>query len=209
LRAQMNPHFVFNCLNSIQECIVTQKYGEASKYLNKFSKLFRMVLNNSGKNLVNLNEEKEVLELYLELEQMRFEKSFSFEMKVDEELENDEVLIPSMLVQPYVENALWHGLMHKDGERNLSVTFKKVDEDVFQCVIDDNGIGRQKSFELKAQQSKAKRHESKGLKISKDRIDVLRRQGYHADLNIIDKRDSAGNATGTKVIIELSTFLQN
>ena len=76
LRAQMNPHFVFNCLNSIQECIVTQKYGEASKYLNKFSKLFRMVLNNSGKNLVTIDEEKEVLELYLELEQMRFEKSF-------------------------------------------------------------------------------------------------------------------------------------
>jgi sensor histidine kinase YesM len=168
-----------------------------------------MVLNNSGKNLVNLNEEKEVLQLYLELEQMRFEKSFSFEMKVDEELENDEVLIPSMLVQPYVENALWHGLMHKDGERNLSVTFKKVDEDVFQCVIDDNGIGRQKSFELKAQQSKAKRHESKGLKISKDRIDVLKRQGYHAALDIIDKSDGSGNATGTRVIIELSTFLQN
>ncbi|MEO7523192.1 MAG: histidine kinase, partial [Ferruginibacter sp.] len=115
LRAQMNPHFVFNCLNSIQECIVTEKYGEASKYLNKFSKLFRTVLNNSGKKLVAIDEEKEVLELYLQLEQMRFEQSFSYEMIVDEELEMDEVLLPSMLLQPYVENALWHGLMHKDG----------------------------------------------------------------------------------------------
>jgi sensor histidine kinase YesM len=209
LRAQMNPHFVFNCLNSIQECIVTQKYGEASKYLNKFSKLFRMVLNNSGKNLVTLNEEKEVLELYLQLEQMRFEKSFCYEMQVDEELETDEILIPSMLVQPYVENALWHGLMHKDGERNLTITFKRISEDIFQCVIDDNGIGRKKSFELKEQQSKAKRHESKGLKISKDRIDVLQKQGYHALLEIIDKYDAQNNATGTRVIIELSTFLKS
>ncbi|MGC4039130.1 MAG: histidine kinase [Chitinophagaceae bacterium] len=209
LRAQMNPHFVFNCLNSIQECIVTQKYGEASKYLNKFSKLFRSVLNNSGKNLVSLHEEKDVLDLYLQLEQMRFEQSFCYEMQVDEELENDEILIPSMLLQPYVENALWHGLMHRNGERKLSITFTRISEDIFQCVIDDNGIGRKKSFELKEQQSKAKRHESKGLKISKDRIDVLQRQGYHALLDIIDKYDENGNANGTKVIVELSTFFKS
>lgn len=209
LRAQMNPHFVFNCLNSIQECIVTQKYGEASKYLNKFSKLFRTVLNNSGKNLVTLNEEKEVLELYLELEQMRFEKSFTHEIEIDEDLEMEEILIPSMLLQPYVENALWHGLMHKDGDRRLLIKFEKLGEDVFRCTIDDNGIGREKSFALKAQQSKAKRHESKGLKISKDRIDVLQRQGFHATLDIIDKKNGNGEADGTAVAVELSTFLKN
>lgn len=209
LRAQMNPHFVFNCLNSIQECIVTQKYGEASKYLNKFSKLFRSVLNNSGKKLVAIDEEKEVLELYLELEQMRFEQSFSYEMIVDEELEMDEILLPSMLLQPYVENALWHGLMHKDGERKLKIEFKRVNEELFRCTIEDNGIGRKKSFELKEQQSKAKRHESKGLKISKDRLTLLERQGYHASINIIDKYDESGKALGTSVVIELSTFLKN
>jgi sensor histidine kinase YesM len=209
LRAQMNPHFVFNCLNSIQECIVTQKYGEASNYLNKFSKLFRMVLNNSGRNLIVIDEEKEVLELYLQLEQMRFEKSFSYRIIVDEELETEEILIPSMLLQPYVENALWHGLMHKEGERNLTIQFRRINDDIFQCVIDDNGIGRQRSFELKAAQSKAKRHESKGLKISKDRLDVLERQGYHATLEIKDKQDETGNAVGTTIIIELSTFLKN
>ncbi|MDZ4793770.1 MAG: two-component regulator propeller domain-containing protein [Bacteroidota bacterium] len=209
LRAQMNPHFVFNCLNSIQECIVTQKYGEASKYLNKFSKLFRMVLNNSGRNLISIEEEKEVLELYMELEQMRFEKSFTYEMKIDEDLEIEEILIPSMLLQPYVENALWHGLMHKEGARELIIRFEKVNEDVFRCTIDDNGIGRKKSFALKEEQSKTKRHESKGLKISKDRIDVLQRQGYHATLAIIDKEDADGNAGGTTIIIELSTFLKS
>jgi ligand-binding sensor domain-containing protein/putative methionine-R-sulfoxide reductase with GAF domain len=209
LRAQMNPHFVFNCLNSIQECIVTQKYGEASKYLNKFSKLFRMVLNNSGKTLVTLDEEKEVLQLYLELEHMRFDKSFSYSIAIDEELETNEILIPSMLLQPYVENALWHGLMHKDEERNLSLSFTLIGEEIFQCVIDDNGIGRKKSFELKETQSKAKRHESKGLSISKDRVEVLQRQGYHASIVIVDKYNDTGEATGTKIIIELSTFLKN
>jgi ligand-binding sensor domain-containing protein/putative methionine-R-sulfoxide reductase with GAF domain len=209
LRAQMNPHFVFNCLNSIQECIVTQKYGEASKYLNKFSKLFRTVLNNSGKKLVSIDEEKEVLELYLELEQMRFEQSFTYEMYVDEELEIDEILLPSMLLQPYVENALWHGLMHRDGERKMKIEFRRINEELFRCTIDDNGIGRKASFALKEQQSKAKRHESKGLQISKDRLDLLERQGYHASLNIIDKYDVSGNALGTRVEIELSTYLKN
>jgi ligand-binding sensor domain-containing protein/putative methionine-R-sulfoxide reductase with GAF domain len=208
LRAQMNPHFVFNCLNSIQECIVTQKYGEASNYLNKFSKLFRTVLNNSGKNLVTIDEEKEVLKLYLELELMRFDQSFTYDISVDDNLETEEILMPSMILQPYVENALWHGLMHKAGERRLSISFSKVSEEVFRCVIDDNGIGRQRSFELKEQQSKTKRHESRGLKITKDRIDILRQQGYHASLEIEDKKNDAGEATGTRVIVELSTFLK-
>ncbi|SEI74909.1 Sensor histidine kinase, LytS/YehU family [Dyadobacter koreensis] len=208
LRAQMNPHFVFNCLNSIQECIVTQKYGEASKYLNKFSKLFRMVLNNSGKNLVTVEEEREVLELYLELEQMRFENSFCYNIIMDETLEEDQISLPSMLVQPYVENALWHGLMHKSGERRLTIEFKRVDEETFVCRIDDNGIGRKKSFELKEKNSKSKRHESRGLAISQDRIDLLQRQGNHARLTITDKYDE-GKAIGTLVEIELSTYLKN
>ena len=209
LRAQMNPHFVFNCLNSIQECIVTNKYKEATTYLNKFSKLFRMVLNNSGKNLVTLEEEKNVLELYLELEYMRFENKFSYTIFMDEELESEEILIPSMLLQPYVENALWHGLMHKDGDRSLAIRFEKIDDDIFRCSIDDNGIGRQRSFELKEKQSKTKRHESKGLSISSDRLDVLNKQGYHAKLNITDKINEAGEPAGTLVSIELSTFLKN
>ena len=209
LRAQMNPHFVFNCLNSIQECIVTNKYKEATTYLNKFSKLFRMVLNNSGKNLVTVEEEKNVLELYLELEYMRFENKFNYVIYMDEDLEADEILIPSMLLQPYVENALWHGLMHKEGERILVIRFEKVNDDIFRCSIDDNGIGRHRSFELKERQSKTKRHESKGLSISSDRLDVLNKQGYHAQLHITDKMNEAGEPAGTLISIELSTFLKN
>jgi sensor histidine kinase YesM len=209
LRAQMNPHFVFNCLNSIQECIVTKKYGEASDYLNKFSKLFRMVLNNSGKQLVTLEEEVEVLRLYLELERMRFDRSFEYVISLDDKLEVEEILVPSMLLQPYVENALWHGLMHKEGDRRLELIFMKKGEEIFSCTIDDNGIGRKRSYELKEQQSKSRRHESKGLAISADRIQLLQKQGYHALLDIVDKYDPAGKATGTKIEIELSTYLGN
>jgi LytS/YehU family sensor histidine kinase/ligand-binding sensor domain-containing protein len=209
LRAQMNPHFVFNCLNSIQECIVTQKYGEASKYLNKFSKLFRMVLNNSDRNLVTIEEEKHVLELYLELEQMRFEQSFVYRIDIDDDLEGDDVLLPSMLLQPYVENAIWHGLMHKNGYRELTISFNRIDEEVFKCTIDDNGIGRRKSFEIKERNATTKRHKSKGLQIAKDRLDLIDRQGQHASVNIIDKYDPNDNATGTMIVIELSTSLDN
>ena len=208
LRAQMNPHFVFNCLNSIQECIVTEKYGEASLYLNKFSKLFRSVLNNSGKVLISLADEIEVLELYLSLEEMRFEKSFQYKINVGEDLEADEILIPSMLLQPFVENALWHGLMHKPENRHLTICFKKQSEDIFQCVIDDNGIGRKKALELKEQQSRSRRHVSKGMDICRDRIDLLQKQGYHAILQIIDKYDEQGEALGTKAVIELSSYLK-
>jgi ligand-binding sensor domain-containing protein len=209
LRAQMNPHFVFNCLNSIQECIVTEKYSEASKYLIKFSKLFRMVLNNSGRNLVTIQEEHDVLELYLQLEQMRFERSFSYEIIIDEDLETDETLLPSMLVQPYVENALWHGLMHSTGQRNVTIEFRRVNEEILECRIDDNGVGREKSFELKKLNSKTKRHESKGLLISRERLEVLQRQGQHAQVKMIDKYDENHQATGTLVVIELSAFLKN
>ncbi len=209
LRAQMNPHFVFNCLNSIQECIVTQKYGEASKYLNKFSKLFRMVLNNSDRNLVTIEEEKNVLQLYLELEQMRFEQSFVYRIDIDDDLEGDDILLPSMLLQPYVENAIWHGLMHKNGYRELTISFNRIDEEVFKCTIDDNGIGRKKSFEIKERNATTKRHKSKGLQIAKDRLNLIDRQGQHASVNIIDKYDPDDNATGTMIVIELSTSLDN
>lgn len=209
LRAQMNPHFVFNCLNSIQECIVTQKYGEASMYLNKFSKLFRMVLNNSDRNLVTIEEEKDVLHLYLELEQMRFEQSFVYHIHIDDDLEADEILLPSMLLQPYVENAIWHGLMHKDGYRELRISFEKLDEEVFKCTIDDNGIGRKQSFVIKERNSHTKRHKSKGLQIAKDRLDLIDKQGQHASVAIIDKYDDLENATGTLIVIELSTSLEN
>ncbi|MCE7073296.1 histidine kinase [Dyadobacter sp. CY327] len=208
LRAQMNPHFVFNCLNSIQECIVSEKFKEASKYLNLFAKLFRNLLNNSGRSLITIDEERDILEFYLQLEEMRFSNSFSYEIRFDEELEDEGIMIPSLLVQPYVENALWHGLMHSELERKLLVEFKKINEDIFECRIDDNGIGRKKSFELRAINEKNRYHESKGLGISSDRLSVLNRQGHHAEVEFVDKVHDNGDAAGTLVIVRLSTYLR-
>ena len=207
LRAQMNPHFIFNCLNSIQECIVTKKYAEASKYLNKFAKLFRLVLNNSGRNLVTIAEERDVLELYLELELMRFGQGFTYTIEMDPELEDDYVRLPSMLLQPFVENGLWHGLMHKQGDRHMRISFFLIGPEQFACEIEDNGIGRKKSAEIRENSSRTREHESRGMRICEDRIDVLARQGNHAQLEVIDRYDAAGNATGTLVRIELSTYL--
>ncbi|TLV03887.1 sensor histidine kinase [Dyadobacter luticola] len=209
LRAQMNPHFVFNCLNSILECIVTGKISEGADYLNKFAKLFRLILNNSGENLIAIEEEISVLRLYLELELMRFGNGFTFKIECDDQLLDNEILVPSMLFQPYVENALWHGLMHKSDNRHLTISFTILDDSRMQCAIEDNGIGRKKSMELKKSANSIKKHVSKGLMISQQRLELIRRQGEHAEVKIIDKYDDAGEALGTLVQIELSTSLDD
>ena len=148
-------------------------------------------------------------EFFVELEQLRFRNRFEFRLRLGPETEPETIEVPPLLLQPYVENALWHGLMHKEGERKLAVEFKKINDQTFRCTVDDNGIGRKKSFDLKANQSKAKRHESKGLKISEDRLEILQKQGYHATLNIIDKPGDILETSGTTIIIELSLFLKN
>ena len=208
LRAQMNPHFVFNCLSSIQQCIVMKQYTEASTYLNKFSRLFRMVLNNSSRSLITLEEEINVLTLYLELEHMRFQEKFDYQIHVGDDVDVEEIMIPSMLLQPFVENALWHGLMHKENDRKLDIRFYMRDEEVFICEIDDNGIGRARAAEIKQQKSETKANESKGIKISVDRLNLISmQQGKHAVVFFEDKKDDDGNATGTLIRFELSAFL--
>lgn len=181
-----------------------KKYGEASAYLNKFAKLFRLVLNNSGKLLITIDEEVEILTLYLDLEQMRFEHSFHYSINIDPAIESDDVLMPSMFLQPIVENALWHGLMHKQGERKLDISFRKSSEETFSCHVEDNGVGRKKSAELKSRKIFNHSYESKGMKMNMERLEVLRRQGYHANLEFKDVESADGNALGTHVIAEFS-----
>lgn len=206
LRTQMNPHFVFNCLNSIQECIVFEKYKEAQNYLQKFSRLMRLVLQNSDKSLVPLSQEIEMLNLYLELEKLRFTEKFTYEIIYDvEEIDAETIEIPPMLLQPFVENALWHGLLPKKDNRVLTLNFDLLNDDILICSIEDNGIGRQKSYLLKKNQTRIKKHESKGIRITQDRLNLISLQhNQHARIEIIDKEDAEGNPTGTKVIIELA-----
>jgi ligand-binding sensor domain-containing protein len=184
LRAQMNPHFIFNCLNAIQELIVTEDYTASYKYLSKFSKLLRMVLNMSEKNLVSLSSEIEMCRLYLELESLRFKNSFHYTVQADERIDADSTPFPSLLVQPFIENAIWHGLLQKEGEKRLSVNFEE-DNGRLVCLISDNGIGRERAIAIKAQKIGFRNIEPKGIALAQQRIENIR----NAFLEITDGKE--------------------
>ena len=202
LRAQMNPHFIFNALNSIKLYVVSNEPKTAAKYLTKFSKLIRSILNNSQSKLVSIEAELTALELYIQMEQFRFNFKFDYEINIDEDVDKEFTEIPPMLLQPYVENAIWHGLMHKhEGKGELCINIK-VKEGNLEFIIEDNGIGREKSLTLK---SKTKtKHESVGMQITADRLSVANRlYGTAGKVNVIDKEDEDGKSLGTKVIFFL------
>ncbi|MES2566148.1 MAG: two-component regulator propeller domain-containing protein [Bacteroidota bacterium] len=198
LRAQMNPHFVFNSLNSIQHYILNSKGDEAAKYLNKFAKLIRIILNNSEKPTVTINEEIEGLELYLELERMRFENKFDYSFEVDKSIDGDYDEIPPMLIQPYLENAILHGINPKDGNGHILIYIKVVNQFIKISVRDD-GIGRDKSRAIHSLQPAA-RHKSLGMKITKDRVRILNNlHQSNLNVNIIDLYNDKKEPIGTQV----------
>jgi ligand-binding sensor domain-containing protein len=203
IRAQMNPHFIFNSLNAIQESIVLHDYDTSYQYLSKFSKLLRLVLNNSEKNVIPLADEIEMNRLYLELESLRFKHSFSYSIRVDDLIDTELVRFPSLMLQPFIENAIWHGLMHKEGEKILSIVFRqKVHE--LECVIEDNGIGREKAGAIKQQKLGAHHFESKGTNLARQRIHLLQVSGaMSATLHIEDLANEKGEPCGTRVIIRI------
>ena len=197
LKAQMNPHFVFNSLSSIQESIVTGKTDAAAKYLGKFSKLIRLVLEFSDVKLISLQQEINYLMLYLELESFRFE-NFHFNVSVTDHTNKDFIKIPPMLVQPFVENAVKHGLSHKHGSKNVDIHFAEINESFIKVVISDNGIGRQQSAEINASRTLA--HQSMGMKITGDRLQLMQQKNRQL-LSVKDKTDEQGKPVGTEVTI--------
>ncbi|HYC84227.1 MAG TPA: two-component regulator propeller domain-containing protein [Chryseosolibacter sp.] len=201
LIAQMNPHFIFNCLTSIQELIILHKQDEAMHYLNQFSRLLRTVLQSSEKNFVRLDEELTLISLYLELEAMRFNNQFHYHITVDKTIDPEELVIPSFLIQPIIENALWHGLMHKSGDRNLRISFTLQSNDVLKCTINDNGVGREHAATLDKRRTRS--YQSLGIKIIRDRMELMKKQSDVFDLQIVDEKDQHGNAAGTTVNILL------
>jgi sensor histidine kinase YesM len=172
----------------------------ATRYLSRFSKLLRTILIHSDKEMVSLKEEIETLKLYVELESIRFKESFNYEIICDEEIDAEEVRIPTLLVQPFVVNAIWHGLMHKEGERNLKVEFSDKDEFVL-CTVEDNGIGRTKAKELKIKTGQDKKHTSKGIDVSEERLKAMQSNGVAGSITIMDLVDESKNPTGTRVEI--------
>lgn len=207
LRSQMNPHFLFNSLNSIKNYMVNKGPDEAAEYLTRFSLLIRKILENSRKKLLSLEDEIEMLDLYIEMEKKRFSEKFSYKLEVDESIDQTHFFLAPMIIQPYIENAIWHGLMNKEAERNLSVRFLLSDENVI-CYIVDNGIGRLESRKRNMHQNSSKK--SLGMEITGDHIVAINKlYQINAKVDIEDCYDQKGNPTGTKVKVFLPRLQKN
>jgi len=201
LRAQMNPHFIFNCLSSINRFILKNEGKTASNYLVRFSRLIRMVLINSQKPLVTLEDELQMLTIYLDMERLRFKDSFDYGITFLNTMETGNIFIPPLLLQPFCENAIWHGLMHKEGQGRLNIEFSMKDN-ILNCTIADNGIGLEKSEDMKSKS--AEREKSMGLKITTERLALLNREkGVHSFYDIENILDEKGNVAGTKINLKI------
>jgi LytS/YehU family sensor histidine kinase len=202
LRAQMNPHFLFNSLNSINRFIIQNNTDQASAYLTKFSRLMRLILQNSQNELVPLENELDALKLYLELEAVRFDHHFTYRIKIDEHLDIGAVKVPPLIIQPYAENAIWHGLMHKEEKGHLLIEILKEHDFLIFRIIDD-GIGRKKAAELKSKS--ASTHKSMGMKITADRISNMKQKNPNQNyIQIKDLVLADGTPAGTSVEIKIS-----
>ncbi len=198
LRAQMNPHFLFNSLNSIRYYILKEDNKNASDYITKFSRLLRLILKNSRENQISLKDELHALKIYIEFEQMRFNRKFEYELTVDESIDQENIQIQPLTIQPFVENAIWHGLMPKESNGNLKVNIAK-QNGMLSIIIEDNGIGRQKAAELK--KNELTDSKSYGLQITEERMNMMTNiRGKQSNFKIIDLYDKKKPA-GTKVII--------
>lgn len=201
LRAQMNPHFIFNSLNSINRFILQNNKAQASEYLIKFSKLVRLILQNSRSALISLESEVESLNLYLQLEALRFNNHFDFTITLHEDLDTSAIKVPTLIIQPYAENAIWHGLMHKEQKGFLQIELYG-EEDLLCCKIADDGIGRKKASELKSKS--ASTHKSMGMQITANRIAMLQQIGQaETQIKITDLVLPDGSAGGTEVLLKI------
>ncbi len=196
LRSQMNPHFIFNALNSVNSFISENDQRSANKFLTSFSRLMRLVMENSEYDFISTQKELEILEIYLELEHFRFKDKFDYKINVEDSLDDDDFEIPPMLIQPYIENAIWHGLRYKENSGNLTLQLAKKEKNL-HITITDNGIGRKKSAELKT--SNQKRNRSTALRNIKERIHIINElHGLKIGVSINDFKQD-----GTGTIVEL------
>lgn len=200
MRLQMNPHFLFNALNSIQQMTMSGKGDSAALYLSKFSRLLRMILTHSDLEELSLREEIEMLRLYLDLESLRFDGTFEYEIVSETGLDLDEYRVPPLLIQPFVENAIWHGLLHKEGQRMLRISFSVIGDDVLECAVEDNGVGR----DAARRHNRHGHHTGKGMSVGAERIRLLNQQNNERNtLKIIDLYKRGGAPAGTRVVIRL------
>lgn len=199
LKAQMNPHFMYNTLNSIQALILTQDIKNSNLYLSKFSNLMRKVLDASGKEEISLTEESEILELYLSLEKLRFGNEFNYTITKDDTLSSEVIMLPPLILQPFAENALKHGLLHKKGIKTLNIRFDK--SDYLHCTLTDNGIGRKRAAEIKERQQE--KFKSFSMNATQMRVNLLNRFRDKKFEVIINDLYKDNRACGTEVHIRI------
>jgi len=198
LKAQMNPHFIFNSLNSIQQFIMTNDNEKALIYLGKFSKLLRQSLESTVNENLSIQEEVDILNRYIEIEALRFNKTFSSSVAVADNIDIAQTKIPHLLIQPFVENAIWHGLLPKNDQRELLVKFEYLSKHNILCIIEDNGVGRKVS----SQKENTFKKKSLALSFVTQRLELLSKiLKVNCSVEIIDKTDEKNLSTGTKVIV--------
>jgi hypothetical protein len=200
LKAQMNPHFIFNALNSIQQLIMNKENEKAEEYLSKFSKLIREILETNTNESITIKEEVSILNGYLEMESLRFGQSFSYSINIDNQIIQEATRVPHMMVQPFVENAIWHGLLPKHNNRKLDISFQYNSEQTILCTVEDNGVGRNNGIKKKStfkKKSLALSFVQQRLELISDMIMIKGR------VELIDKTDDAGKSMGTQVLIML------
>lgn len=202
LRQQMNPHFIFNTLNSIQYYVFQNDKISSNNYMTKFASLIRKTLENSRHTQISIKEELDALHIYLELEELRFKEKFDWTIRVDEEIDTLAYKIPTMLIQPYVENAITHGLINKENGKGRLLVEIQLQHDQILCTIEDNGIGRAKAMEIK--QKKNDNHYSLGTNITESRLKLVNElYGKNMKVNYTDLLDESGEPAGTKVEINI------
>ena len=201
LRAQMNPHFIFNCLSAIDNLIQTKQSDKATSYLARFAKLIRSVLDSSKKNLVPFQMDLETIQLYLEMEKFRCNDKFLYEINVEPVLLHGDFKVPPLIVQPFLENAIHHGLLNKkENDKHLQLKIKLCDEFIVYSII-DNGIGREKAAGFKERNKPD--HQSYGISITRERIHLHNQNGIYDDLVITDL-ENEGVPSGTKAVIRIN-----
>lgn len=202
LKSQMNPHFIFNSLNSIKLYIINNEKENAVYYLNKFAKLIRKILVVSNEKDISLSDELETMKLYMNIENIRFSNEIDFKINIDKDINPENIRVPSLILQPFLENSLWHGLSSKTDDKKISIDVVKEDNDYITISITDNGVGRKVSQERK--EKKTLKRKSVGIEITKERLfNFSKRFARMYDLKIEDLFDKQNNAAGTKVILNI------
>lgn len=198
IKAQMNPHFIFNSMNSIQQLMLAEDIENANQYLVKFSRLLRKILESNTEEYISVDNEIDILNKYIEIESLRFKRAFTYEILTDTQLNGSNMRIPQMLIQPFVENAIWHGLLPKKGDKKLTISFEYLNRELLSCIIDDTGIGRGSSnFDETITKNK-----SLGIRFIRQRLELMKKMsGGDYSLTITDKTDPDGTITGTRIHI--------